>query len=62
MCLHASNISMAVAVMFPGDLLQQPVTPVQKAANTARKLIMKSAIMDRPISKNNFSFIIVTRK
>jgi len=39
-----------VAVMFPGDLLQQPTTPVQKAENIARKPTMNSAITDLPIS------------
>lgn len=42
-----------MAVIFPGDRFQQPVTPVQKAANTATKDMMKSAIMDRPISEKN---------
>lgn len=41
----------AVAVIFPGDLLQHPVIPVQNAANTARNAIMKSAIIERPMSK-----------
>lgn len=41
---------MAVAVIFPGDLFQQPVTPVQKAANTAIKEMMNSAMSERPIS------------
>lgn len=51
--LHANNISIAVAVIFPGDLLQHPVTPVQKAAKTAKKEMMKSAIIDLPMSKNS---------
>lgn len=41
---------MAVAVMFPGDLRQQPTTPVQKAENIARKPTMKRAITDLPMS------------
>jgi hypothetical protein len=41
---------MAVAVMLLGDLLQHPVTPVQKAAKTAAKARLKRAIIERPIS------------
>lgn len=52
--LHANNIKIAVAVIFPGDLLQHPVTPVQKAANTAKKEMMNKAIIDLPISKTVF--------
>lgn len=48
--LHASNIKMAVAVIFPGDLFQQPVIPVQKAAKTAIKDIINNAMRERPIS------------
>lgn len=40
----------AVAVILLGDLLQQPVTPVQKAAKTATKAIINRAIIERPIS------------
>lgn len=48
----------AVPVMFPGDLLQQPVTPVQNAAKIATKEIMKRAIMERPISERKTKQII----
>jgi hypothetical protein len=41
---------MAVAVMLPGDLFQQPTTPVQNAVKIAKKPTMKRAITDRPIS------------
>lgn len=41
---------MAVAVMLPGDRLQQPVTPVQNEANTDTKAMMNKAIIERPIS------------
>lgn len=47
---QANNIRIAVAVMFPGDLLQQPTTPVQNAENIARKPTMNRAITDLPIS------------
>lgn len=50
---HVSNISIAVAVMLLGDLLQQPVTPVQNAAKTDKKAMMNSAIIDLPISVKN---------
>lgn len=50
--LQAISIKIAVAVIFPGDLFQQPVTPVQKAAKTAIKEMMNSAIRERPISAN----------
>ena len=43
---------MAVAVMFPGDLRQQPTIPVQKAENIARKATIKRAITERPMSAN----------
>lgn len=43
-------MTIAVAVIFPGDLLQHPATPVQKATKTAKKDKMKRAIIDRPIS------------
>lgn len=43
---------MAVAVIFPGDLLQQPATPVQNAMNITKKLTMNNAIVALPISKN----------
>jgi hypothetical protein len=42
---------MAVAVMLPGDLLQHPATPVQKATNITKKLTMNNAIVDLPMSK-----------
>lgn len=48
--LQATNMRIAVPVIFPGDLLQHPVTPVQKAAKTEMKEIMKRAIIERPIS------------
>lgn len=41
---------MAVAVMFPGDRLQQPKMPVQKAMKIVRKERMNKAIAERPIS------------
>lgn len=41
---------MAVAVMFPGDLLQHPATPVQKAMNMTKKLTTNKAIVDLPMS------------
>lgn len=41
---------MAVAVMFPGDLLQHPATPVQKAINMTKKLTTNNAIVDLPMS------------
>lgn len=41
---------MAVAVIFPGDRLQHPVTPVQKEAKMDPKAMMKRAIIERPIS------------
>jgi hypothetical protein len=44
---------MAVAVMFPEDLLQHPATPVQKAMNTKKNAKMKRAMAERPISKIN---------
>jgi len=47
---QANNIRIAVAVMFPADLLQQPTTPVQNAENIARKATMNRAITDLPIS------------
>lgn len=50
---------MAVPVMFPGDLLQQPVTPMQKAAKTEMKEIMNRAIMDRPMSVKCETILIV---
>lgn len=55
--LHANNINMAVAVMLLGDLLQHPVTPVQKAAKMATNAMMNNAIIDLPMSesKNNVS-------
>ena len=36
--------------MLPGDLRQQPTTPVQKAENIAKKATMKRAITERPMS------------
>lgn len=48
--LHASSISMAVAVILLGDRLQHPVTPVQKAAKMATKAIINNAIIDLPMS------------
>lgn len=48
--LQASNIKIAVAVIFPGDRFQQPVIPVQKAAKTATKEMMNNAMTERPIS------------
>lgn len=44
---------MAVAVIFPGDLRQHPVTPVQKEAKTQTKAIINNAIIDLPISTLN---------
>lgn len=38
--------------MLLGDLLQHPVTPVQKAAKMAIKAMMNNAIIDLPISVN----------
>lgn len=55
--LQASNMRIAVAVIFPGDLRQHPVTPVQNEANIDTKAMMKSAIMDLPISKQTHTFI-----
>lgn len=49
--LHANSIKIAVAVMLPGDLLQQPVTPVKNAANTAKNAMINNAIIDLPISE-----------
>lgn len=40
----------AVAVIFPGDRLQHPVTPVQKDAKIDMKAMMNKAITDRPMS------------
>lgn len=51
MNLHANSISIAVAVIFPGDRLQHPVTPVQNAAKTAKNEMIKSATIDLPISE-----------
>lgn len=47
---HANSTKIAVAVMFPGDLLQHPATPVQKAINITKKLTMNRAIVDLPMS------------
>lgn len=43
---------MAVAVIFPGERFQQPVTPVQKAAKAATREMMNNAITERPISES----------
>ena len=43
---------MAVEAMLPGDLRQQPATPVQKATNTKKNDTMNRAIIDRAISGN----------
>lgn len=51
--LHESNMRIAVAVILPGDLLQHPATPVQKAMNITKKDTMKSAIAERPMSEKN---------
>lgn len=48
--LHARSMRIAVAVMLPGDLLQQPVTPVQNAAKMVTKVRMNRAIIERPMS------------
>jgi hypothetical protein len=48
--LHASNMRMAEAVMFDGDVLQHPTTPVMKETNMKKKATMNKAIIDRPIS------------
>lgn len=42
---------MAVAVMFPGLLLQHPATPVQKAANTEANATMNKATVALPMCK-----------
>lgn len=57
---QANNIRIAVAVMFPGDLLQHPTTPVQNAENIARKPIMNRAITDLPISRTIRRYLSVT--
>lgn len=36
--------------MLDGDVLQQPTTPVMKETNMKKKVTMKRAIMDLPIS------------
>lgn len=41
----------AVAVIFPGDLLQQPAMPVQNATNIVKKANINNAIADLPISE-----------
>lgn len=57
--LHARSIRIAVAVMFPGDLRQQPTSPVQKAEKMARNATMNSAITDLPMSANKSHKILV---
>lgn len=48
--LHANNISIAVAVMFPGLLLQQPAMPVQNATKMEKNATMKRAMAALPMS------------
>ncbi len=40
----------AEAVIFDGDVLQHPTTPVIKLTNMKKKATMKSAIIERPMS------------
>lgn len=47
---QANSTKIAVAVMFPGDLLQHPATPVQNAMNITKKLTINNAIVDLPMS------------
>lgn len=51
--LQVSDMRMAVAVMLPGDLFQQPATPVQNAINTIKNATMNNAIVDLPMSEIN---------
>ncbi len=41
----------AEAVIFEGEVLQHPTTPVMKLTNMMKNATMKSAIMERPISE-----------
>ena len=43
-------MSTAEDVMFDGDVLQHPTTPVMKETNMKKKETMKKAIMARPKS------------
>ena len=49
--LQAINISIADPLMFEGDVLQQPTTPVMKETNMKKKAVIKSAIIARPMSE-----------
>lgn len=49
--LHARNMRIAVAVIFPGERRQQPTIPVKNAAIIATKAMMKSPIIALPISR-----------
>lgn len=55
--LHATNIRIAVAVMLPGDLFQQPVIPVQKAAKIATNDRINNAMTERPISEKKKQYV-----
>ena len=48
--LHAINIRMAEAVMFEGDVFQQPRIPAVKETNMKKNPTMNRAIMARIIS------------
>lgn len=50
----------AVAVIFPGDLLQHPATPVQKATNITINETIKRAIAERPISGKRITVRLIT--
>lgn len=49
--LHARSIRIAEDVMFDGEVLQHPTTPVVKETNMKKKATMKRAIMERPMSE-----------
>ena len=48
--LHAINMRMAEAVMFEGDVFQQPRIPAVKETNMKKNPTMNRAIMARIIS------------
>ena len=48
--LQAINMSIADPLMFEGDVLQQPTTPVMNETNMKKKAVIKSAIIARPMS------------
>ena len=54
--LHAISIKMAEPLMFDGEVLQHPTTPVMNETNIKKKAVIKSAIIARPMSEKQQNY------